>query len=161
MGVEDTCIDSETQVDGSIPQQEDNSLLQEDAPFDEDMEEEDRTVCDTVVSNSLEEKTLEETATEREMLNIGEDRSTKHSIKKNRRFNKYGYIPINSIYRMFLRTLIVMLTLLSKFTNPRGLYRHGDLQQLYMKVSINISLIPMFSFLSFPKHLGMRLILIL
>lgn len=158
--MEDTCIDSETQVDGSIPQPEDNSLLQEDIPFDEDMEEEDRTVRDTVVSNSLEEKTLEETATEREMLNVSEARSTKHSIKKNRRLNKYEYVSINSIYRMFLRTLIVMLTLLSKFTNPRGLYRHGDLQQLYMKVSINISLIPMFSFLPFSKHLGMRLVFI-
>lgn len=88
-GAEDTCIDCETEVDGDTPGQEKSSLLQEDIPFDVDMEEEDRTMCDdNILNNSLEEKTLEETATEREIVNVSEDGITKHSIKKNRRLNR-------------------------------------------------------------------------
>ena len=93
-GVEGTCIDSETEVDGDTlgqdrTGQEESSLLQEGIPFDVDMEEEDRTICDNkILNNSLEEETLEETAPEREMVNVCEDGSTKHSIKKNRRLNR-------------------------------------------------------------------------
>ncbi len=47
-------------------------------------------------------------------------------------------IVMVTIVIVLFRTLIAMLTLMSKFSNPKGLYRHDDLKQLYMRVSSGI-----------------------
>ena len=48
------------------------------------------------------------------------------------------FIIFTSLSCLISRTLVVMLTLMSRFTNPPALYRCNDLKQLYMRVGGNL-----------------------